>query len=150
MYSCKTVPSKVCAPRVLTKTTFSHSWHLKQDDLGKMMQFLSIRGRRLHLLLSRMLERKANPSLPTLMPELETKQKKRRWSPNHNNWKHGNTSVQELLTSLKSRAEDQTHQCQTQRKITRNKFLNTHNWKIAKAKLIVPKPKAKQLIKLLT
>jgi hypothetical protein len=57
---------------------FSHSWYLKQDDLGKMMQFLSIRGRRLHLLLSRKLERKANPSLPTLMPELETKPKRRR------------------------------------------------------------------------
>jgi hypothetical protein len=41
-----------------------------------MMQFLSIRGRRLHLLLSRKLERKANPSLPTIMPELETKPKK--------------------------------------------------------------------------
>jgi hypothetical protein len=56
----------------------SHSWHLEQDDLGEMMQFLSIMGRRLHLLLSRKLERKVNPSLPTLMPELETKPKKRR------------------------------------------------------------------------
>ena len=55
---------------------FSHSWHLKQDGLGEMMQFLSIRERRLHLLLSRKLERKANQSLPTLMPELEMKPKK--------------------------------------------------------------------------
>ena len=52
---------------------FSHSWHLTQDDLGEMMKFLSIRGRRLHLLLSMKLERKA---LPTLMPELEMKPKK--------------------------------------------------------------------------
>ena len=48
--------------------------------------------------------KKANPSLPTLKPE--------------------------LLKSLKSRAEDQTHKCQTQRKITGDKFLTSENWKL--------------------
>ena len=38
--------------------------------------------------------------------------RKGRWSPNHNKRKRGNASVHELLTSLKSREEDQTCQCQ--------------------------------------
>jgi hypothetical protein len=47
-----------------------------------MIQFLSIRGRRFTSMhnsvgtLSMKLERKANPSLPALKPELETKPKK--------------------------------------------------------------------------
>jgi hypothetical protein len=80
VYSCKNVPSKVCAPQVSTEErkkvrlifhfkgiffptfsetskdegareflTFSHSPSLKQDELGEIIQFLRIRGRRFHL-----------------------------------------------------------------------------------------------------
>ena len=46
-------------------------------------------------------------------------QKKWSWSPNHNKWKHANASVQNLLTTLKSREEDRTHQCKPPKKQTR-------------------------------
>ncbi len=65
---------------------FSHSPHLKQDDLGEMIQFLNIRGRRLHLctivqvLLSRKLERKAKPIIANPKARIGDEAKKRRQS----------------------------------------------------------------------
>jgi hypothetical protein len=74
-----------------------------------MMQFLSIRGRRLHLLLSMKLERKANPSLPTLMPELERKPKKEmKPKPQQMKaWKHKCTGVVDI-SQVKSRRPNQS------------------------------------------
>ena len=53
-------------------------------------------------------------------------------------------SVQDLLTTLKSREEDQTYQCQPKRKSVGDKFLNKETkWgRSDKAKPIVAKPKA--------
>ena len=103
------------------------------------MQFLSIRGRRLHLLLSRKLERKANPPLPTLMPEWGTKPKKKEMKPKPQQmkaWKHNCTGVGDI-SQVKSRGLNPS-------------MPNPPKLEIANAKLIVPKPKAKKLIKLLT
>ena len=51
---------------------------------------------------------------------METKTNKRTWSLKPNKRKHGNASVQELLATLKSREEDQTHQLQIQSKSIRD------------------------------
>ena len=58
--------------------------------------------------------------MPNLKQLLETKTNKRTWSPKRNKRKHGKASVQELLATLKSREEDQTHQWQTQSKSIEN------------------------------
>ena len=59
----------------------SHSPHLKQHYLGKMLQFPSNRGRRLHLCI---IERKAKPFIANLKARIEDKAKKWNWSLNHN------------------------------------------------------------------
>ena len=118
---------------------FSHSWHLKQDDLGEM---ISIRGRRLHLLLSRKLERKANPSLPTLMPELETKPKKGDEAQTKTN-ESMDTQVCRSCWHL-STQEQRTKPINAKPKKNYQKQIPyPPKLEIAKAKVIVPKPKAK-------
>jgi hypothetical protein len=127
---------------------FSHSWHLKQDDLGEMKQFLSIGGRRLHLLLSRKLERKANPSLPTLMPELETKPKKGDEAQTTTNESMETQVNRSCISQVKSRKSNPS--MPNPKKNYQRQIPNPSKLEIAKAKLIVPKPKAKKNIKLLT
>ena len=79
-----------------------------------MVQFLNISWRRLHVCVLY----SSVGTLPTLKQILETKKNEAQIITNASTL-HANASVQDLLTTLMSRKEDQTHQCQP----PKNKFL---------------------------
>ena len=88
------------------------------------------------------LERKA---LPTLMPELETKRKK----GDEAQTTSMETQVYRSCWHLSSQ-EQKTKPINAKKKNDQKQIPNPPKLEIAKATLIVPKPKAKKLIKLLT
>ena len=74
------------------------------------------------------IERKAKPIIANPKENIGGKAKKRRWSPNHNKWKHDIASKQDLLTTLKPREKDWTHQCHLPMKKCWDKCINKQKW----------------------